>query len=138
MDPGRDGSEICATQRFIRDDRHVHVVGKPGVQVPEACTGHGLDVRFFEQRLGEAGVAASGSKDEAHGGRHHAFRCSIKASESPMNTGLPSSMPLKAVRGLPMTRPVASIWNSRIVCSCSPVRFLITDTARWMAPLASK
>lgn len=56
----------------------------------------------------------------------------------PANCGTPLRTPWNSERGSPKVNPFFEILYSRIVSSCIPVRFLITETARRTLPKASK
>ena len=62
--------------------------------------------------------------------RGHADRSPSSPDPGPTKLGTPRSTPWNSVRGGPTLRPAPLTWYSRMVFSCWPARFLITEIAR--------
>src|SRR5712672_3439925 len=94
-----------------------------------------LESRIAEEPLGQLGVAARGT-DEEQPLRH--LRVPRLAVSPTTSRGIPLKTPAKSVIGSPTSILPFSNRSSRIVRSCIPVRFLITESAVETAPRCSK
>src|SRR6185312_6820989 len=138
--PAGEGPRIAA-QRLLRDDGEIGAAPQLQQQVLQVAAHDGRYPRVVQDVACDQRVAAARRENqrtlERKGCRPVQDR-SMRASERPTKVGTPRRTPWNSCSASPRCMPVPLIRNSRIVSSCAPPRFLMTDIARRTRPSASK
>ena len=133
-DPLRQRRRVLPEQAFLGEENHAHAGRHLADELRETPTIDGWKVRAAEKFGGSRPVAANRSKYQ----NLLIAVCAHPADPSgialPVYCGLPEKMPLNSRSGGPSLMPALPRRNSRMVCSCWPLRFLTTDNARRTVP----